>query len=238
MANREGIPLPADSGRAALLEAAFVPGEAPFRIKGNAYRGHIEFVAQHVPGGLKAHNEALTKLSPSLGPAWAEFFDQKFLPSVWYDCYPLAVAGLVCSQLTGEEFLTFVARRTAIQAQQDMGGIYRFLLKFVSAKQISLRVPGLLSRYFDFVESDSKVLGPNSLRVEVAGAPLELWPWLSTVFLSYIGAVVEIAGRQAPHVELSLPTLAGESHGIDVCLGVGIVTLSGPPVEVEPTPPV
>src|SRR3954447_20372280 len=101
----------------------FRPGEGPFRIKGVAYRGHLEYVAEHVPGGIAE------MLAGFRDPALVQFFEQKFLPSSLYDIIPLVVAGYVCARQSRRTFYDFVRVRSRYQAQKDISGIYRLLIK-------------------------------------------------------------------------------------------------------------
>src|SRR5690606_12713961 len=53
-----------------LRSLRYPPGESPFHVKGIAYRGHLEYVEAHVPGGVDAMKAAFPD------PAVAAFFDQ------------------------------------------------------------------------------------------------------------------------------------------------------------------
>ena len=52
----------ADGGVALLLGRKVDPGADPHQVKGIAYRGHLEFIAEEMEGGLKAHLRALEEL--------------------------------------------------------------------------------------------------------------------------------------------------------------------------------
>src|SRR5690242_18619455 len=71
------------------------PGKNPYRVKGNAYRGHMDYVEQHVPGGIEAMRAGFED------PLLKEFFGQTFLAASFYDLYPLVAAGWVCAKLCG-----------------------------------------------------------------------------------------------------------------------------------------
>jgi hypothetical protein len=229
----DAIQLPTDQGVAALLARPFAVGEAPFRIKGNAYRGHVSYVDREIAGGFEAHQKAVRELDPVQGPALVEFFSQSFLPSGWYDVYPLALAGVACARITDEAFLDFVFRRTCAQGEDDIGGIYRFLLKFVSAKAIALRVPGLVARYFDFVEPAVEVEDPWTLRASFTGVPVALTPWWLTVVQAYIQTVVELAGKPRPTTHAGRVFDGGTREGVRVCGSEGVVELAKPPSASE-----
>lgn len=243
MAKTSLIALSPDGGAAELLTCPFAVGEAPFRIKGNAYRGHLDFVEKHLTGGLAAQAEAFRTLSPQHGGAWAEYFEQTFMSSAWYDTYPLAVAGIACGLVEGETFLEFAYRRSCVQARQDIRGIYKWLLKFVSAKQIALRVPGLVGRYFDFGKVECSVEDAITIRTEFTGVPSALWPWMTQLVSAYITTVIEITGKEAPTVVITEAETMGEEHGQPMCRAAGIVKLahidpdSMPPAGTSVGPP-
>lgn len=215
--------LPADGGLSSLLRPPFVLGEGPFQIKGNAYRGHMSYVERFVPGGLAAQAEALRSISADQGEHLAAYFEQRFLVSAWYDVYPLAIAGAACAKLTGEDFHGFVYKRTCVQAREDIGGIHRFLLRFVSARQIAVRLPGLMSRYFNFYEVESRALDAHTLRTRFSGMPLPLLPWLQAVMEAYIVTVLELAGSPNAEAEGIQVQLAGEAHGVQLCASEGLM---------------
>jgi len=208
------------------MACPFAIGEAPFRIKGNAYRGHLDFVEKHLSGGLAAQAEAFRTLSSEHGEAWAEYFEQTFMSSAWYDTYPLAVAGIACGLVEGESFLEFAYRRACVQARQDIRGIYKWLLKFVSAKQIALRVPGLVGRYFDFGRVECSAEDAITIRTDFSGVPSALWPWVAQLVSAYITTVIEITGKEAPSVVITEAEAMGEEHGQAICRAAGIVELA------------
>ena len=221
--------LPADGGLGSLLSPPFVLGEGPFQIKGNAYRGHMSYVERFVPGGHAAQAEALRSISAEQGELLAAYFDQRFKISTWYDVYPLAIAGAACAQLTGEDFRTFVYNRTCVQAREDIGGLHRFLLRFVSAKQIAVRMPGLMSRYFNFYEVESRALDEHTLQTCFRGMPLPLMPWLQAVMEAYIVTVLEIAGSPRAHAEDIQVRLEGEAHGVPLCSSDSLLRFGAEP---------
>lgn len=211
------LTVPADGGATGLITAPFEPGDAPFRIKGNGYRGHIAYVSEHLPGGLEAQRAALVKIDPERGPLWADYLEQTFFASNWYDLYPLAIAGIACARASGVPFLDFVYKRAAFQATVDIKGIHKFLLKFVSPKAIAVRVPSLVSQYFDFLKIDSSTDEQGHVHSVLRGIPIELAPWWVAMARAYVTQAVVIAGNPAPEV-IAGPFVASEaSEGVQLC---------------------
>lgn len=178
----------------------FRPGEGPFRIKGVAYRGHLDYVAEHVPGGVEEMVRGFRD------PALATFFEQKFLASTFYDVIPLVVAGYVCARQCRKSFSEFVRIRSRYQAQKDIGGIYRVLLKLVSPMHVIQRLPALQAQYLDFTKDGTvEVVEPKRVVLRCTGLPAMLAGWYTTVNETYIEVVLTAAGarnvlvRTAPH---------------------------------------
>jgi hypothetical protein len=214
-----------DDGALELARMPHPPGLGPFRIKGVAYRGHLDYVRQHVPGGVEAMYGALGS------SAMRSFFEQPFLPSVKYDVRPLALAGMACAVVTGRDYLEFVALRTRQQARDDIRGVYKFLLKFVSLDVIASRAPTLMGQYFDFATITTRKLEANTYHAAVAGLPAPLAPWFVTCMQAYIDEVAQIAAN----LEMRTRTIAATPAGVKD--GVAMVDVEYV-VESAPLPPV
>lgn len=211
------LEMPSDGGATGLITAPFAPGESPFHIKGNGYRGHAEYVQEHIPGGMAAQREALVRIDPERGPAWADYLEQTFMASSWYDLYPMAMGGLACARVLQIPYLDFVYQRAAVQAALDIKGIHKFLLKFVSPKAIALRVPRLVSQYFDFLGIETKPEGDGAVSTVVEGLPVELAPWWVAMSSAYVTQGVVISGSPAPTVEAGPYVASGVRDGVQLC---------------------
>ena len=194
-------------GTDGLIAFPFPAGESPFRVKGLAYRGHLEYVAESVPGGISAMLQGLEERT-------ATFFEQSFLVSTFYDVVPLAVAGKVCGDLMGVPFLQFVQERTQHQAQVDIKGIHRALLKFVTVTAISKRMPWLVKQYFDFGHTEPTAVGPAHVHTAIHGIPEPIAPWFGTVCRTYVQAVLRARDVPSVRCEAGDPTPDGTTHGV------------------------
>lgn len=166
------------------------PGENPYRIKGTAYRGHLAYVSEHVPGGVKAHNDAIGD------PALVAFFSQTFLAASYYDLYPLVAAGHICARLVGSTFEGFIRVRSRYQAERDVAGIYKMLLKLTSPEALALRLPRLVGQYLDFGTAEAHVIKPRHVVAGQGGTPRSMARWFSLVHEAYIDTLLPKAGAK------------------------------------------
>jgi hypothetical protein len=190
-------------GATELLSLPLAPGDAPFRVKGVAYRGHLEYVAANVPGGIPGMLEDLGD------PNLRVFFEQPFLAASFYDVFPLAIAGIVCARRSGTSFLEFVRVRTEAQAKSDLGGVYRMLLKFTSAEAVAARIPKVVGQYFDFGETELVQRTATHVHMRRTGLPVPLAPWYVTVSRAYLHVVLSAAGAKSSRCTI----LSVESDG-------------------------
>jgi hypothetical protein len=168
----------------------FRPGEGPFRIKGVAYRGHLEYVAEHVPGGVEG------MLRGFRDPALADFFGQKFLASSLYDIIPLVVAGYVCARQSRRTFFDFVRVRSRYQAQKDIRGVYRVLIKLVSPMHVVERLVALQAQYLDFAAGEVHVIDKQHVEVARPKLPAMLSAWMAVVLETYLEVLLGAAGAR------------------------------------------
>lgn len=180
-----------------LRRLRFAPGDSPFRIKGNGYRGHLQYVEQHLPGGVAAMLDAFDD------PELRAFFEQTFLASAFYDVLPLAHAGLVCADISGMSFYDFVYERTRHQAEDDVRGIYKWLLTLLSPRLVSSRLTKFMAQYFDFVGFEVEASDSSTVRGKLTGAPPELRCWLTTVFEAYYRHVFKLGGVKEYAIEFN-----------------------------------
>ena len=186
----------------------FRPGESPFKIKGVAYRGHLEYVAEYVPGGVEE------MLGGFRDPSLADFFRQKFLPSTFYDIIPLVVAGYVCARQARKSFSEFVRIRSRYQAELDVGGIYRVLIKLVSPMHVIERLSALQAQYLSFAEGGVEVLGDKHVMFSRPKLPHMLAGWTGTVLEAYVDVLLTRAGARSV-LARPLPLVGdGLVHGV------------------------
>ncbi|HEY1690611.1 MAG TPA: hypothetical protein VGG39_00530 [Polyangiaceae bacterium] len=185
-------------------------GSSPFRIKGVAYLGHAEYADAFVPGGSAAVTESFRD------PCLRAFFGQRFLAASWYDALPMVPVWYASANLLRQNPTDFLKTRARHQALRDIRTVYRFILKFVSAEAVALRVPHVVQRYFDFGTVESSVVGRGLVRAALHGVPTFLVPWLRTVSETYLEVALELAGVTFAQLRRLPVVSSGEAHGLPV----------------------
>jgi hypothetical protein len=195
----------------------FAPGAGPFHIKGVVYRAHVEYVNAFVPGGEKAVNAAFRNA------ALRAFFEQQFLAASWYDLMPIVPVWYTCARLLRQSPNDFLKVRARHQALTDIHGVYRLILKIASAETVALRMPRVITQYFDFGTAQAAVARAGVVRVEYTGIPMFLVPWLSIVGETYLSVALEVAGAKQTQLRRHPTVPSGHAHGMPVAtMGVDI----------------
>ncbi len=186
----------------------FAAGTSPFHLKGIAYRGHVEYANQFIPGGARAVNAAFKDR------ALSTFFEQPFLAASWYDALPIVPVWYVCARLAGQLPNDFLKARTRHQANQDIHGAYRLILNLASAEEVALRVPRVVGKYLDFGATDARVVRRNAVRLEQTGIPQYMATWFTIVGDTFLHVALEIAGAKQVRVRRWPVEPCGEAHGV------------------------
>jgi hypothetical protein len=191
------------------LEALPMPaGTSPFRMKGVVYLGHEEFASNAIPGGERAVSGAFRD------PALRAFLEQRFLAASWYDVLPIVPVWYQCAKLLRQHPTDFLKERTRHQAQRDIHGVYRFLLKLVSAEAVAVRIPRIMQQYFDFGRTESHLVRRGLVRAATSGVPSYIVPWLRIVSETYLMVALELSGVKFAQFRRLGVTPAGEAHGV------------------------
>ncbi len=188
----------------------FPPGQSPFRIKGMAYRGHMKYAAERLPGGVAAMLDGLDD------PALRAFFEQSFLAASWYDILPLLPAGRVCARLAGTSYEEYLVARSRWQAASDMTGVYKMLIKVASTQSVALRLPKLLQRYLDFGGTVATAVEPGLVEAETRGMPRAVLAWFAPVAATYTVCALELGGAPGARVVGHPAEPDGSAHGVDL----------------------
>jgi hypothetical protein len=186
----------------------FAPGESPFRIKGTVYRGHLEWVAENAPGGLEGVNRAYR--DPRLAP----YMSQQFLPSSWYDLLPVVTSAYVVARVCHLGFDEFLRMRTRIQAQRDLGGVYKLLLKLTSPANVVNRYAAVQQQYFSFGTATAELIAPRTARVQRGQIPQMVFDWMAPVQEAFLEQAIAAAGGKQVRAVTKPAIPDGESAGV------------------------
>jgi hypothetical protein len=190
-------------------------GTGPFHVKGVLYVATQKYFNTQVEGGL-------AKLASTLEDEQVrDFIQQKFLPSSWYDVLPVAPLIRAEAECCNQTVSRYLRQRARFQAQEDIGGVYRWLLKLASPETIALKLPRLLTQIFDFGESQATPVSDGRVHIALKGFPRLLGEWYTNAFEVYAETALELAG--AKNISLHLKSTAEDAGGGRIPL----VTLEG-----------
>lgn len=189
----------------------FAPGESPFRVKGSICRGCVDYIADHVKGGMP------TVLADLPSDAFRRCFDQPFLASDWYDVFALDALMQAAARVERMSFESFLRKAFDAQAARDQRGVYKLLLRAIYPEMLVKRLPSIGSQLFSFTTSEVKELGPGHWENAISGVPV----LLRTVYCESSGAFVSRALRTTGARDLQHRWLAPRplpsAHGIAIC---------------------
>jgi hypothetical protein len=165
-------------------------GESPYHVKGNVYIGTKVFFETKVEGGIEALYSAIDD------PQLLAFIQQKFLPVAWYDVLPAVPLIRAEAKAMGLTVKRYLQLRSAYQAQRDLGGVYRTVLKLASVETVALKLPRLFAQIFDFGSSDTRVVGDGHVQGFVLDFPPSLYDWFAISMEVYAQQVMQLAGAR------------------------------------------
>lgn len=172
----------------------FEPGRSPFRTKGTSYIGLVTRFDRDLPGGFPSVLERIED------PKAAAFLGQSFLASSTYDILPLLDAGQVGARLGGKIYRSFVREGAAYQADRDMSGVYRMLLRIATPGLVVERIPRVLMQYLDFGKMTGALTDEYRYEGMLTGIPKPVCPWIHSVLEGFTPVVMAKAGASATTV--------------------------------------
>src|SRR6516225_6947328 len=111
-------------------ELALPLGTGPFHVKGVVYLGTQKYFTNDVPNGMARLAETIDD------PLVRDFIAQRFLAASWYDVLPVAPLIRAEAEVCGQTVAQYMRKRAAFQAREDIGGVYRWLLKLASPELV------------------------------------------------------------------------------------------------------
>ncbi len=202
----------------------FPAGKSPYRVKGHVYEGLFESTDKRCPGGVAA---VLPRLAD---PELQAFFRQRFLASSSYDLLPLLEFGREAAHLAGVPYSTYVRGGARLQAEKDVNGLYRAILRLASPSLVVSRMPRVLMQYMTFGVAEGRMLDERTYEIIVRGVPDTVQTWLTAAAEGFVPFVLETAGatsvvtraiRAVPDLE-SDETVSPAGTGVPLVKG-GIV---------------
>jgi hypothetical protein len=188
----------------------FSPGESPFRTKGSIYLGSQAFADERTPGGWAAvvaqvaHDQAL-----------ARFAAQRFLAASWYDALPLIELARAGARAANLPYPAFARQRTEWQAERDLSGLYRVLLRLTSPDVVIDRIGRMSLQRFNFGTSRVEIVDEKRVRAVRGGVPRPFASWQVAMSEPYTTHLMRLAGARDPSF-LAAPSFEvdGVAHGV------------------------
>jgi hypothetical protein len=187
----------------------FSPGKSPFRTKGSIYLGSQEFAAARIAGGWPS-----VVAQAAHDPALKAFAEQRFLAASWYDALPLVELARAGARAAGLSFPAFARQRTEWQAEHDVRGLYRFLLRLSSPDIIIDRVGRMALQRFDFGSAKIEPLSERRVRAIRGGVPLPFAAWQVAMTEPYTLHLMRMAGARDAFFRAQPFVVDGAAHGL------------------------
>lgn len=152
--------------------------------------GTKAFFAAKVQGGLDELYRAIDD------DALRTFIQQKFLPCAWYDVLPAVPLIRAEAKAMHHTVRRYLQIRSGYQAEQDLGGIYRFLLRVAATESVAMRMPQLFTQIFDFGSSDAELEEPGHVIGWVRDFPAALHEWFAIALEAYTLTALRLTGAR------------------------------------------
>ena len=204
--------MPPSVPRTAISFASPFPiGESPFRVKGVLYQGTASFFATKVKGGMAA---LLHQIEDERLRA---FISQRFLAASFYDVLPVHPLIHAEARACNLPLAAYLRQRSEYQAEQDMAGVYKVLLKLASPEAVLARFPRLATQWLNFAKAELIDASADGVRgFALSGMPAVLAAWYVNGLAVYAQHAVKLAGAKKCQVTMLPPEPEGQAHGVDL----------------------
>ena len=145
-----------------------------------------------------------------------QFFEQKFIPSEWYDAMPGVVIESTAARLRGVSFEQHRRQIGAWHAAESIRGIYAALFKVVSEQSVGMWAPRISSLYFEFGKVETKSAGSKTIEGWWRGLPPQLAQSVCYASAGFGAEALRRTGAQEPFVTLHEVEPDGAARGVDV----------------------
>lgn len=111
----------------------------------------------------------------------------------------------------------YLRQRSEFQAEQDLAGVYKVLLKLASPEAVLARFPRLATQLLNFAKAeliDQSLEGSRGF--VLSGMPAVLASWYMNGLAVYAQHAVKLAGAKNCQVTMLAPEPEGQAHRVDV----------------------
>ncbi len=189
----------------------FPPGTGPFRARGFAYTGALEYVDKRFPGGRAALAQAFGERD-----AYLPYHDQLFLAAGDYDISPLVRLYVVLAAHARVDPAAFVEAGSRHSAVQQTKGVWKPMLKTSSPEAMAERVHFAFNRYFEPTSARNVAINPGGFEVEFSLVPAQMRGIYMSSTNGFVLAALELAGAAEPKLTWQTPTPDGEHRGVAI----------------------
>jgi len=188
----------------------FPIGVSPFRVKGVSYRNFLAYVDEQLPGGRDALIESIADHH------LRSFAGQAFLPSSWYDTYPMMDLCAAAGRRLNMPALELAGEVARFGVKRDATGIYRLLLLVTSPDRLLERAANTAKQYFDFVVTDVEKTGRKVYRLTHSGVPGFAIDYCISVGEAFWQEALNLVGASGVEQHWSAPVAMGSKHGLTI----------------------
>ena len=169
--------------------AVYAPGTSPFHVRGSAYGSALKHAEEHVAGGLDRVQRGLFgSRAPSIPRSALRRLRMVRRPADG------SALGADRGASWGWTWSAICSNARENTRAAIWPGLYRLLMRAVSARTVALFLPKLTARYHDWGGIDARLRGPRCVETVRSGVPQPLAAWYSTVACAFAETALEIAG--------------------------------------------
>lgn len=190
--------------------AEFAFAQSPFRTRGTLYLGTQSFFETHLSGGAAEFYADIEE------EELRAFISQRFVPSGRYDVMPVPALIAYEARALRMGLGDYLRHRTRWQAQRDIKGIHRWILKLASPAMVATRLPKIMTQTFDFASAKAQKEADTEVRVTLTGIPAMLDEWFHNALGVYTDTALGLAGAQKVSTEMLTSRRTGAQAGVDL----------------------
>jgi hypothetical protein len=188
----------------------FSIGNSPLTIKGVAFRGVLAAYERVLPGALRRITEATRDAN------LAHYLGQDFIANASYDVFALVETTRTVSEILGVPAHVITFRLSENQAESDLAGVYKLLLRAFSPMQIIGKLVRVTDIYFNFAPASAREVRPGVAEFVRTGFPAVLLHWYMPVAEGYLRVALARTGAKNIRAEALAEPEAGTQHGLEL----------------------